>query len=134
MEIILALDPGTFKCGLALLDKTGQIIFRKIVSPEKIAEEIKALLAQYQPELIVLGQGTGLKKISEKISSFNLPVVKIQEKFSSLEARRLYWQLNQPKGWRKFIPRGLLLPPEPIDDLAAVVIGQQFLGVRHLRP
>lgn len=125
---IISLDPGTQKCGLAVLTSNGQIILRKIIPPAGLIPELKNLLSQYCPKLMVVGQGTGFKEIAQKIKDLGFPFEVTEEKFSSWQARSLYWQLNPARGLKKLIPRGLLLPPEPLDDLSAVIIGRNYLS------
>ena len=36
-------------------------------------------------------------------------------------------QENPPKGWKKLIPLGMQVPPVPVDDYAAIVIGRKYL-------
>ena len=50
----------------------------------------------------------------------------IDESHSTEEARKLYWQYNPPTGWRKIIPTSMQFPPEPVDDLTALVIGLRY--------
>ena len=50
----------------------------------------------------------------------------IDESHSTEEARKLYWQYNPPTGWRKFVPKGMQFPPEPVDDLTAYIIGKRY--------
>ena len=38
----------------------------------------------------------------------------------------MYWQYNPPTGWRRFVPKGMQFPPEPVDDLTAYVIGKRY--------
>jgi hypothetical protein len=39
----------------------------------------------------------------------------------------LYWQENPPKGLKKLIPLGMLVPPVPLDAYAAVILVRRFL-------
>ena len=55
------------------------------------------------------------------------PLHVVDEKYSTEEARELYWELFPPKGWRRLIPLGLQTPPEPLDGYAAVVQARRFL-------
>ena len=50
----------------------------------------------------------------------------IDESHSTEDARKLYWQYNPPTGWRRFVPKGMQFPPEPVDDLTAYVIGMRY--------
>ncbi|MCH3914335.1 MAG: hypothetical protein LKE29_03425 [Acidaminococcaceae bacterium] len=46
---------------------------------------------------------------------------------STEEARKLYWQVNPPKGLRKLLPTSMQVPPENLDGLAAVVLVKRYL-------
>ena len=54
-------------------------------------------------------------------------IVLINEYRTTDEARKLYFQENPPKGWKKLIPLGMQVPPVPVDDYAAIVIGRKYL-------
>lgn len=78
---------------------------------------------------IVLGNGTTSKEHRKRIELAlpGFPVHVVDEKYSTEEARTLYWELFPPKGWRRLIPLGLQTPPEPLDGYAAVVQVRRFL-------
>jgi len=57
----------------------------------------------------------------------NIPVLSAPERNTSLRAREVYFREYPPRGWRRLIPRGLLLPPRPIDDYAAFLIAIDWL-------
>ena len=54
-------------------------------------------------------------------------VAVVEEAHSTEEARTLYWQENPPKGLKKLIPLGMLVPPVPLDAYAAVILVRRFL-------
>ncbi|MGK7894630.1 MAG: resolvase, partial [Xenococcus sp. (in: cyanobacteria)] len=56
-----------------------------------------------------------------------IPIVMVNENNSTLEARDRYWQIYPPKGFRKFIPQTLRIPPRPIDDIVAILLIERFL-------
>lgn len=56
-------------------------------------------------------------------------IVLINEYRTTDEARKLYFQENPPKGWKKLIPLGMQVPPVPVDDYAAIVIGRKYLRI-----
>ena len=43
------------------------------------------------------------------------------------EAKAAYWTAHPPRGWRRLIPRGMLVPPVPVDDFVAVILAQRYL-------
>ena len=51
----------------------------------------------------------------------------VDERATTLLARRRYFDANPPRGWKRLVPRGMLLPPRPIDDFAAVLIAERLL-------
>lgn len=120
--MILAIDPGLQKCGIALLDNK-QVKLKEIVHRNQIISRIIELGVNE----VVVGGGTGSATIIEELKKNSIKVIEVDEKNTTLYARKLYWIDNPPKGLLRFIPKGLLFPPRPIDDYAAVVIGQQYL-------
>jgi len=123
--MILAIDPGSLKCGLAVLDSGAKVLERKVIERAKLESEVSALAAKHRVDTIVIGGGTGAKSIQRELSGYNL--VFTGEKFSTLEARKRYWKNNPPRGLLRLIPTSLLPPPVPIDDYAAVVLGEGYL-------
>jgi RNase H-fold protein (predicted Holliday junction resolvase) len=126
---ILAIDPGKYKSGLAVLLEDGAILERKVVKTLELQEAVSELSYKYQPQMILLGNSGQGKIIEKKISYLNLKttILFVNEKGSTLEARKLYWEENRPKGLWRLVPSGLRLPPEPYDDYAAVIIGRRYL-------
>ncbi|MCX5748827.1 MAG: hypothetical protein NTZ10_01085 [Candidatus Saganbacteria bacterium] len=126
---ILSIDPGKFKSGLAVLDPAGKILERTVIKTLVLSDDIPSYCYKYAVSIILIGNGGPGRIIEKKISSLNIKasVIFINEKGSTLEARRLYWKENPPKGLLRLVPRTLLIPHEPYDDYAAVVIGLRYL-------
>jgi len=130
---LLAIDPGTIKCGLAVLNNTGKVLLREISPTDTIQHRLKELIQQWNVSHIVYGQSTGAKNIRQLLEELQqhgkstFTVDSIDEKNSTLEARPLYWQEYPRRGLLRLLPISLLSPPVPIDDFAAVVLGRRFL-------
>ncbi|MEO6906811.1 MAG: hypothetical protein ABI210_02880, partial [Abditibacteriaceae bacterium] len=58
---LLAIDPGTVKCGLAILNSHGEILFREISSTETIQNRLTPLIEEWKITHIVYGESTGAK-------------------------------------------------------------------------
>lgn len=133
-ELILGVDPGKSKTGVALVTGRGEIKNTEVLLMVNFPEALGEFLEQQEIELCILGNGTtssGMEKVLRQI----LPQAKIKnidESHSTEEARRLYWQLNPPKGLRKLFPLGMQLPPENLDGLAAAVLVRRYLAQRGL--
>lgn len=130
MKMYLGIDPGRSKTGLALVAADGRIIALHIASTERIEEELRSFVGQQLLSHIVMGDGTNNKAIGKAVARV-FPAVELDlvgEAHSTEEARTLYWQENPPKGWRKLVPLGLLVPDEPLDAYAAVVQVRRWLN------
>ncbi len=130
---MLAVDPGTDKCGLAVVraedGHSVQILSRKVVQIERVAEAVAEMVDQVHPDVLVVGGGTGSRAVVNAIEA-RLPeagILVVDEKHSTERAQRRYWELMPRRGWRMFVPKGLLAPPEPIDDIAAVILAEDVL-------
>ncbi|MGH2414982.1 MAG: pre-16S rRNA-processing nuclease YqgF [Microcystaceae cyanobacterium] len=128
--MILGFDPGKDKCGIAVMGKDTQIYYHQVVVSEDAIAKVEILCQQFPIELIVIGDRTTSKNWQEKIEanlSKSLPIVKVDERNSSLEARDRYWQMYPPQGLSRLIPQGMRLPPRPIDDIVAILLIERYL-------
>lgn len=125
---ILAIDPGREKTGIAILNNSD-VLEHKIINSEELVQIIKSLLEKYIIKTIIMGNGTSSKKKYDllKREFMDRDIVLINEYRTTDEARKLYFQENPPKGWKKLIPLGMQVPPVPVDDYAAIVIGRKYL-------
>ena len=130
---VLSIDPGRSKCGLALVRRqsgtTLEVIWRKVVPADELEAAIDQARMKAQFTRIIVGGGTQsraiIARIREHIPSLGLLVV--DEKDTTQHARERYWAANPRSGWRRFVPVGMLVPPEPYDDFAAVVLAERVL-------
>ena len=124
--VILGFDPGRDKCGVAAT-KDGQLLNHQVVVSERAITTVKFLCQQFAVELIVMGNQTTAKSWRQKLDQLMLPVVMVDERNSSLEARDRYWQMYPPQGLQRLIPQGMRLPPRPIDDIVAILLIERYL-------
>ena len=128
-KLYLGIDPGRSKTGLALVDGAGKIVKLYIAESQNIDNEIVEFIKNSCPVHIVLGNGTNSRNIGESVKRVlpDVMVAVVEEAHSTEEARSLYWQENPPKGLKKLIPLGMLVPPVPLDAYAAVILVRRFL-------
>lgn len=128
MSVILAIDPGTRKCGIAVVSDRG-VLHGEIAVREAVPGAVKALLDRHAVDGVIIGGGTGsrdvIRLLHEEIPS--LPIRVVEEFMSTLDARKRFFEDNPPRGLRRLVPRGLLLPNRPIDDYAAVLLAERYL-------
>ncbi|MGE4588921.1 MAG: pre-16S rRNA-processing nuclease YqgF [Acidaminococcaceae bacterium] len=130
---LLGIDPGSSKTGAALLSKQGEIIRQDVILMNNFAQGLAEFLRQAEPEICVIGNGTTSQALQDTLAQIlpNLKIVVADEAHSTEEARTLYWELNPPQGWRRFMPLGMLTPPVPLDAYAAVVLARRFLQKKN---
>ena len=130
---ILAVDPGRVKCGLAVLTQEGKVSAREVLGVAELVERVLALCRSEGVTRLVLGTGTGRGEVQARLSAAlagqGVEIVEAPEVGTTLAARKLYFRYNPPRGWRRLIPAGLRVPPEPVDGYAAEAIGRRFLGL-----
>jgi RNase H-fold protein (predicted Holliday junction resolvase) len=127
--ILLSIDPGREKCGLAVLEDKGEILDQAVIPTSQFEIEFEKKLKQWNPEIILVGDGTFSKAVKTKIVPFakKTPVISVDESNSTFLARKLYFKHHPPRGIWKFIPLGLQVPPVPYDDFAAIFLAYRYL-------
>jgi len=125
---LAALDPGRCKCGLVRCDPARrQVLAAVILEPEQALARLRAWQAEGVVAGVVLGDGTGSRHWSQRLAPL-LPLHLVDERRTTLEARRRFWQLFPPRGWWRLLPEGLRQPPRPWDDVVAQLLLERHLG------
>ncbi|HEY9612716.1 pre-16S rRNA-processing nuclease YqgF [Allocoleopsis sp.] len=128
--MILGFDPGRDKCGLAVMGESRQLLYHQVVLSSEAIATIQQLCQQFPIEIIVMGDQTTAKSWRQKLErdlSLSLPIVLVDERYSTLEARDRYWQMYPPQGFQRLIPQGLREPPRPIDDIVAILLIERYM-------
>lgn len=129
--MLMAIDPGKDKIGIAIYDpEEDLIIYRDIIPAEEFEKRLLLYKKEYNVQSAIIGDGTFsnkiVKQVKTKVPSMEVKI--IDESYSTLEARRLYFKIKPPKGWRRLLPISMQTPKEPVDDLVAVVLLERSLG------
>ena len=134
MSRIISVDPGRSKCGLVLVDCEHDRVLRgEVIATEAVLDTLQCWLQLAPVERLVLGNGTASESLRNQLPA-DLPIKLVDERGTTLQARKRYWQLWPPRGWRQFVPLGLLVPPTELDAVAALVILESELGRNILWP
>jgi RNase H-fold protein (predicted Holliday junction resolvase) len=144
----LGIDPGLQKFGWALTEENGSFCASGIVPSDTLAmfaqnaAQSLSGLGQWRIEgtipegirirKVFCGNGTGHARFLQAFIFWNFDVQLVEEKNTTLEARKLYWDIHPPKGWRRIVPLSLQVPPRCIDDLAACCILRRALQTENL--
>lgn len=102
----------------------------QVVTSETALATIKTLCQQLPIELIVMGNLTTAKQWKTQIETHlspTLPLILVDERNSTLEARDRYWQMYPPQGLTRLLPAGMRVPPRPVDDIVAILLIERYL-------
>ena len=125
----MAIDPGSKKCGLAVVNNEAQVLKKMVISIELLNETVTALEREYSLSMILVGDRTNSRYIGECLTQFKLPIIAVDEDKSSIEGRYRYLKENT-RCLAKLIPIGLRIPKCPYDDYVAVVLAERYLKKR----
>ncbi|MEG4406633.1 pre-16S rRNA-processing nuclease YqgF [Microcoleus sp. MON2_D5] len=129
--MIVGFDPGKDKCGIAVMGRDKKVCYHQVVLSEAAISTIQSLCQQFPIELLVMGDQTTSKSWKQKLTqslSPEIEIVRVDERFSSLEAKERYWEMYPPTGLSRLIPQGMRTPPRPVDDIVAIVLIHRYLN------
>jgi len=132
-RVVLAIDPGSSKCGMALVKRTVdgdiRILWRCIAPRAELLARISEAAQIEGFSMMVVGKGTTSKVLVEEIRDEHpsAAILLVDETDTSLQARERYWEHHPRRGWRKFLPSTLQVPPEPVDDFVAMILAERVL-------
>jgi RNase H-fold protein (predicted Holliday junction resolvase) len=126
--MLLGVDPGTRKVGYAVVERLGAPpLALGIVPLPEFDARLAALRADFSIDMVAIGHGTNASVATAVVREAGLPFAIVDERETTLRARARFFADHPPRGWRKFMPRGMLLPDRPIDDYAALLIAERYL-------
>lgn len=129
MKTVLAVDPGSYKCGIAVVTP-GRVLHQSVVPRDTATQAVASLVTEHQVEEVIIGNGTGSDQLARDLLSAlpDLRIETVEEAYSSRKARERFFEDNPPRGLRRLIPRGLLLPHRPYDDYVAIILAEDYLS------
>ncbi len=133
-KTILSVDPGTSKSGMALVQRTEdgsiKLLWHDVVPTEAVIVKLHEAYIVEEFHLVILGDSTGSKQVKTALRRHlpSMGLLVVDETETTIQARERYWEHNPRRGWRKFLPASLQVPPEPYDDYAALVLAERVLS------
>ena len=130
MTRLVALDPGSKKCGLLLVDlEKALVLDGKVVECSHVVDLIMSWRDKGDLKGIVLGNGTSSNFWYMKLESF-FSIEVVEEKGTTLRARKRYWELFPMPRWLNWLPKGLFVPSKPLDAIAALILLEDYLEMK----
>lgn len=127
---VIGVDPGRTKCGLAVVFEDGERVALDVVPTDAIAGRLRSNIGEGGVAAICVGHATTSDAVVALCRSLwpDIPVKVVDESNTTLQARQRYYRDHPPKGLLRLVPRGLLVPKEPLDGYAALLIVERFLS------
>ncbi len=134
---ILALDPGSDKVGFAVVYydlSHGELGIAYLSEMQRVFRRFCTAGQVDLPQAVVMGNGTAAGVLCRLYNDLNLeiPVHFAEEHRTTEKARGRYFMEHPPTGLWRLVPLGLQLPPRPVDDYAAWLIGEKYLVEQNL--
>ena len=128
MEILISIDPGRAKCGIAVVDRQGTVLFVKAVENSAVVAELQQIFDKYVLKKVIMGNGTDHINVLTKIKAAypDLSIEMVDEKNTTLMARKLYWQYNTPSFLQSLLPYDWRTTPV-LDGYAALAIAIKYI-------
>ncbi len=133
-KTVVAIDPGTAKCGFALARRSAEnrieLLWRAIASRDRLLETLDAAEAVAPYALIIVGGGTSSREVVAEIRRERpkIALLVVDERDTTMQARERYWIHHLRHGWRRLLPSTLQVPPDPVDDFAALILAERVLS------
>lgn len=125
----IGIDPGSSKCGYAVVADNGERLALDVVPADELLaraeQDINAGVS-----LVCVGDATRSHEVIARLRERwpALRIVLVDERNTSLQARRRYYEDHPPRGIWRFVPRGLLVPKAALDGYAALLIVERYLS------
>ena len=131
MSAILGFDPGRDKCGIAVMGADRQLYYHKVIPAAEAIATISRLQQKYAIAVLVMGDQTTSKTWKRQLEQdlpAPPPIMLVDERYSTLEARDRYWQMYPPSGLSRLLPKGMRSLPRPVDDIVAILLIERYLS------
>lgn len=128
---VVAVDPGRGKCGLAVVCRDGSVPEKTIVPRTELVSAVTELVERHSPAAVVIGDRTGSREARQELeAALGRTLVPIEEHESTLKAHDRYYVDHPKRGLARLVPLGLFTPPVPLDDYAALILGERYWAGR----
>ena len=132
-KTVLAIDPGSSKCGMAVVHRNGagrlEVLWRAVTPREELVAQLKQSFIDHPFSLVIVGAGTKSKEIVHELREHmpSMAILVVDERDTSLQARERYWEHHPRRGLRRLLPATLQVPPQPVDDFVALILAERVL-------
>ena len=124
---LISIDPGKCKCGLVLVDLNKKKVDQAIVlNTEFLPKYVKSLNSLENISKVIIGNGTTSKQNLEKLKFINKDLIVVEEKNTTLRAKKRYFELFPIRGFKMFLPKEILIMNKNLDAVSALIILEDY--------
>ena len=129
MYKLISIDPGKCKCGLVLVDLNKKKVDQAIViNTELLPKYVKNLNSFENISKVLIGNGTTSKQIIEKLKYVKKDLIIVEERNSTLRAKKRYFELFPISGLKILLPREIFIMNINLDAVSALVILEDYFS------
>lgn len=127
--IIMGFDPGRDKCGVAIMNDQAEVLYSQVIRADQVENLLPQLFSQFTCQVLVMGNQTTSQLWQNQLQIIlpSIPIILLDERYTTAQARQRYWQIYPAKGLTKLIPLGMRSPPRPVDDIVAIILIERYL-------
>ena len=124
---LISIDPGKCKCGLVLVDFLEKKVDQAIVlNTEFLPIYVKNLNASENISNVIIGNGTTSRQNIEKLDFIRNNLIIVEEKNTTLRAKKRYFEIFPTKGLKSFLPKEIFIMNKNLDALSALIILEDY--------
>ena len=124
---LISIDPGKCKCGLVLVDFLEKKVDQAIVlNTEFLPIYVKNLNSNENISKVIIGNGTTSRQNIEKLDFIKNDLIIVEEKNTTLRAKKRYFEIFPTKGLKSFLPKEIFIMNKNLDALSALIILEDY--------
>ena len=124
---MISIDPGKYKCGLVLVDLPKKKVDQAIViDTEFLPNYVKNLNGSENISKVIIGNGTTSRQNIEKLDFIRNDLIIVEEKNTTLRAKKRYFEIFPTKGLKSFLPKEIFIMNKNLDALSALIILEDY--------
>lgn len=126
---IMGFDPGRDKCGVAIMNNQGEVLYNQVINSPEVVNLLPQLFGQFACQILVMGDQTTSQLWQDQLKIIlpSVPIILLDESYTTAQARQRYWQIYPARGFTKLIPLSMRTPPRPVDDIVAIILIEKYL-------
>ena len=131
MPRIITIDPGKSKCGLVLAEISEKKVYKAIILKSELLENyVRNLITAEDISLIIIGNGTTSREISEKLFFLKKEIITFEEKNTTYRAKARYFELFPISGLKFLMPREVFILNKNLDAISALIILEDYCKMK----